>query len=289
MLTQLFVNGIVNGSLIALLAVGFGLVYNTTKIFHIAYAMQYALAAYVFYAFSIVLGMNVFIAVTLSIIFTIFLSMMIEAIIYMPLIQRQASHNQILVSSLGIMIIGINLIALIFGNDTKVITTGSSGIFNFGTLVLSGNQLKQFLVCMVLLIGFACFTKFSQFGLVVRALRDDSNLSAIFAINHKVVRLLLFGISGLIVSIGSMLIAIDVGMDPYVGMPILLNAFVAVIIGGSGKLLTPIIGGFMLGIVQALSITFVSANWSLSLTFIVLIIFLLLRPQGIAGELAREV
>jgi branched-subunit amino acid ABC-type transport system permease component len=111
----------------------------------------------------------------------------------------------------------------------------------------------------------------------------------VFAVNIKSYRLILFSISGLFAAVVGIIVAYDVSIDPYMGMPMLLNAFVALIIGGVGKFHAPVIGGFLIGILQAVTIYLFNTNWSIAVTFLILIIFLLFRQQGIAGELQREV
>jgi branched-chain amino acid transport system permease protein len=102
-------------------------------------------------------------------------------------------------------------------------------------------------------------------------------------------RLILFILSGFFAALGGGLVAYDVGMDPYVGMPMLLNAVVALIIGGMGRFEAPIIGGFIIGILQAMVVWAFSSRWQDAVTFTLLILFLLFRPQGLMGEKKRAV
>jgi branched-chain amino acid transport system permease protein len=141
---------------------------------------------------------------------------------------------------------------------------------------------------MVLFIFFI-FLKYSKFGIKTRAMRDDDILCKVFGMNIDKTRLILFALSGIFVAMGSGLVAYDVGMDPYVGMPMLLNAVVALIIGGVGRFEAPIVGGFIIGILQALTIWRFSARWQDAVTFLLLILFLLFRPKGILGEKQRLV
>ncbi|MEI6143954.1 MAG: branched-chain amino acid ABC transporter permease, partial [Mariniphaga sp.] len=274
---------------IAIVALGFALVYNTTKIFHIAYAVLYTFAPYIFFTFHTNHGLNFGFAAILAIISTVLLSMIIELVVYQPLQRKKSSLNQVLISSIGVMIIVTNLLALLYGNETKMINPGISGSLLIGNVLITNNQIIQVSVSLFLIILFFLFLKYSKFGLVTRALRDDEYLSKVFAVNIRGLRLLVFGLSGLFAAIGGLLVAYDVGIDPYVGMPMLLNAFVALIIGGAGKFYTPVIGAFVIGILQSLTIWQFSANWCEAITFVLLICFLIFRPQGLAGELQREV
>ena len=120
-------------------------------------------------------------------------------------------------------------------------------------------------------------------------MRDDPELCMVFGRNIYRTRSILFILSGAFVAIGSGLVALDVGMDPYVGMAMFLNAMVALIVGGVGRFEAPILGGFIIGILQALTVWLFSSRWEDAIVFVLLILFLLLRPQGIMGEKGRQV
>ncbi len=96
-------------------------------------------------------------------------------------------------------------------------------------------------------------------------------------------------LSGFFAAVGGLLIAYDVGLDPYVGMPMLLNAVVALIIGGVGRFEGPILGGFIIGILQSMVVWVFSSRWQTAVTFVLLVIFLIFRPYGILGEKERKV
>jgi branched-chain amino acid transport system permease protein len=194
-----------------------------------------------------------------------------------------------MISSIGVMIVIINTVAMVYGNETKIINTDISNSIIFGGIILTYTQIAQLVFSSLIFILFFIFLKYSQFGIKTRAMRDDDILFTVFGQNLPQMRTLLFILSGMLVSIGSIMVAYDVGFDPYVGMPMLLNAIVALIIGGIGRFEAPIMGGFILGILQALSVYTFSARWQDAVTFILLIAFLLFRPQGILGEKHRAV
>lgn len=289
MLLQFIINGLITGAIYALVSLGFALVYNTTKIFHISYSILYISAPYLLFTFFNIWELNIFLSIILAISGTIILSLIIETAVYQPLIKKNSSLNVIMIASIGVMTVIINIIALLYGNDTKIINSDISKSVSISDIIITYPQLMQFFVSVLLLIIFLLFLKFSEFGVKTRAIRDDVYLCKLFALNVKVFRLKLFAISGLFVAIGGILIAYDVGFDPYVGMPILLNAIVALIIGGVGKFHAPIIGGFIIGLLQSIVVWKFSANWQDAVTFALLIIFLLFRPQGLFGEKRRLV
>lgn len=288
LLLQLLLNGIVNGAIYAVVAVGFSLVYNTTKIFHISYAAFYMLPAYFLLTFWNFWHIPLFLSIVLVICVTAVISLLNFKMIYKPMILNLNSPETILIASLGLMIVFINVIAMIFGNETKILSNELSGSFSFGGYIITVNQIWQVGISLFLLAGFLVFLKFSGIGIRFRALRDDRELFEVLGHNSEKYLSYIFLLSGAFVAVASMLVAYDVGMDPYVGMPMLLNGMVAMIIGGIGRFDTPILGGFILGIIQALAVWKFSASWNDAITFTILILFLLFKPEGLLGEKVRR-
>jgi len=289
MIWQFIVNGIITGMIYGVVALGFALVYNTTRIFHIAYAAIYMVAPYLLMFSMQSLGLPLFVSILLAVLGTILIGSAVDILIYSPLAKRNSSSNVIMVSSIGAMIIIINVVALIFGNETKIINPGVSQSITIGKILVTYTQVFQFVTALFLFLLFFIFLKFSRFGIITRAYRDDEKLASVLGTNIPAIKRLLFILSSAFAAVGSCLIAYDVGMNPYVGMPMLLNAVVALIIGGVGRFEAPVLGGVLIGVLQALVVYFSSARWQDAVTFLLLILFLLLRPQGILGEKMRTV
>jgi branched-chain amino acid transport system permease protein len=289
MIWQFIVNGIITGMIYGVVALGFALVYNTTRIFHIAYAAIYMVAPYLLMFSMQSLGLPLFVSILLAVLGTILIGYAVDILIYSPLAKRNSSSNVIMVSSIGAMIIIINVVAIIFGNETKIVNPGVSQSITIGKILVTYTQVFQFVTALFLFLLFFIFLKFSRFGIITRAYRDDEKLASVLGTNIPAIKRLLFILSSAFAAVGSCLIAYDVGMNPYVGMPMLLNAVVALIIGGVGRFEAPVLGGVLIGVLQALVVYFSSARWQDAVTFLLLILFLLLRPQGILGEKMRTV
>jgi len=246
-------------------------------------------APYMILTFYRNLGIPFYLAFPIAILLTVFLSVLMELIIYRPLSRKKSSSTVVIISSIGIMIVVINLIAMFYGNETKILNPNISKSISIGNIIITYSQLFQLIISILAIIIFLVFLKFSKFGIKTRAMRDDDELCSVFGMNINKMRLILFVLSGFFAALGGGLIAYDVGMDPYVGMPMLLNAVVALIIGGMGRFEAPIIGGFIIGILQALTVWVFSSRWQDAVTFTLLILFLLFRPQGLMGEKERAV
>lgn len=289
MMGQFIVNGIITGVIYALVSLGFALVYNTTRIFHIAYSVLYMVSPYLILTLYTNLGLPFLPAFILAVLLTVGLSLFIEILIYRPLTKKGSSPNIVMISSIGVMIVLINIIAMIYGNESRVLTRDISQAYKLGTIIVTHTQLLQFFCGSVILSLFTLSLRLSRFGVRTRALRDDDVLCSVLGLDIYKMRTVLFILSAAFAAVGGGLVAYDVGMDPYVGMPMLLNAVVALIIGGVGRFEAPIIGGLIIGILQSLSVWAFSARWQDAITFTLLIVFLLFRPQGLFGEKKRVV
>ena len=289
MLVRFLINGIITGILYSLLAIGFSLVYNTTKLFHIVAAAIYVFAAYMFYLFSVTMGLPVAFAAIVSMVLTMALSLLTDVSVYRPLKKRKASNNVAMIASIGMMTVIVNMLAMFFGNETKVIDNTIHRTFVFGNIIITTPQMWQMVVGCIVLVAFMLFIGRSQWGIRFRALSADSVLYETLGYNTAHTRTFVFLLSGLFIAIASCLTVYDIGLDPQMGMNVLINAMVAMIVGGVGRFGTCVLGGITLGLLQALTVWQFSSNWQNAVTFVLLLILLFIRPQGIAGYKQRTV
>ncbi len=287
MIIQFLANGLVNGALIALVALGFSLVYNTTRIFHIAYAGIYLWAAYILYFFLEILHWPLAASFLMAILGSGLISLACEKLIYAPLSKRGRSPNSLMISSVGVLILMVSLGELAFGNAARYadIELPGSGL-DIG-LLLPGFKVISLLLVTVVIVLFFLFLKYSSMGIRIRALRDEELLSRVFGVNTALLKAGLFVLSGFLVAIASGLNMLDMGINPHLGIPIFINAFVALVIGGIGRFDGPVLGGILLGLLQAMTEYFFDSRWVMMVTFILLFIFLIIRPQGLIPSRTR--
>ena len=289
MIGQFIVNGFITGILYSLLAIGFALVYNTTKLFHIVAAAVYVFAAYMFYLFSVTFGLPVFVGALIAVVLTMGLSLLTDVAVYRPLKQRKASNNVAMIASIGMMTVIVNLLAMFFGNETKVVDNAIHRSFALGNIIITTPQMWQLVLGCAVIALFLVFIGLTPWGIRFRALNSDSVLYETLGYDTSRTRTFVFLMSGAFIALGSCLTSYDIGLDPHMGMNVLINALVAMIIGGVGRFSTCVIGGITLGILQALTVYQFSSNWQNAVTFLLLLILLFIRPQGIAGYKQRTV
>lgn len=283
---QVFANGLVSGASIALLALAFAVVYQPTRVFHIALAGIYSLVPFL----ALSLG-SAGIPWPICALAAIFsgggLSVLCESLNHAPLDRKGAGPGLHLVSSLGIFIVLVQLIAMIWGNEVKVLRHGIDTVFTISSITLTRAQIIAAAVSCSLLFIFFFWLRFSKLGLQFRALADNPTQLALFGYNIRRLRFLAFGIAGLLAATSSLLVAFDLGFDPHGGLNALLLAIVAVIIGGRESLFGPVLAGFLLGVMRAQIVWYGSARWQDTVTYLLLVLFLFLRPQGLIGKKNR--
>ena len=289
MIGQFVINGLITGILYSLLAIGFALVYNTTRVFHIAAAGIYVFAAYMFWFFVARVGLPVISASLVAIVLTMVLSLLSELLVYRPLKNKKASLNVAMIASIGAMTVIVNTIAMCFGNETKVVENAILQPLTIGDIIITTPQKYQAMIGIAVLVIFMAILQRTNWGLRLRALSADETLFETLGYDTKVTRVMVFLVSGAFIAIASCLTVYDVGLDPNMGMSVLISAVVAMIIGGVGKFSTCILGGLTLGVLQSLTVYLFASNWQNAVTFVVLLILLFLRPQGIAGYKQRTV
>ena len=181
------------------------------------------------------------------------------------------------------------LIAMFFGNETKVVQNSILKTYQWGELIITTPQLYQVIVAVVAITVFLFFLGRTQFGLKIRALSADETLFETLGYDKQQTFSVVFLASGLFIGFASCVTVYDVGVDPNMGMTVLINAMVAMIIGGMGRFKACVLGSLLLGISQSLTVYFFTSNWQNAVTFSLLLVFLFLRPQGIAGYKQRVV
>lgn len=284
---QLLANGLVTGCAYALVALGFSLIYNTTRIFHIAHGAVYVVAAYLYYSFYVLWGIPLVGAALLTVVGAMVLGVLIDEVIHVPLDQQDSSMLIHLLSSLGLYIALVNIIAMFYGNQTKELVSGVQLTYSAGGVILTQVQVATVVVAVVLFIGLVVLLRKTRLGQQLRAMRDDPELLTVMGLNPRTLRRVVFGLGSALAAVGAILQGLDVGIDPRIGLTAVLNGAVAVIIGGIGLFEAAALGALVLGLLQSIAVWQASARWQEAVTFGVLILFLLSRPQGIFGKQRR--
>lgn len=283
---QILINGLIQGLLLALMAIGFSVVYNSTGILHIAQGAIYALSPFLLLSF-LQWGMEIPLAISLALLISIIISVLFDLVNHGPLHRKEASVPIHLISSLGIYIVAIQVIAIFWGNETKVLRDGIDVTYIMSNIIITRSQTLGGIISLFSIVIFFLWLKKTDSGLKFMALSDNPVQLSLLGYDISRLRLLAFGMSGILTAIASMLTAMDIGFDPHGGLNTVLIAIVATIIGGRGSFIGPVIGGIALGIIRSQVVWYASARWQDAISFFILVLFLFFRPQGIFGKKGR--
>ncbi len=284
---QVFLNGAISGLTLAVLALAFMVVYLPCRVFYLALAGIYALVPYITLS-GLRHGWPVWLAVTAAVATGIGVSLLCELLNHAPLEKKHGSPGAHLIASLGLYLILVQVVAMIWGNETQVLRSGIDTVYRLGeTIILTRAQVLAGCGSIILLMAFYCWLRFSNLGLQFRAMADNPIQLALHGYNIRRLRLFAFAMAGFLAAVSALAVANDVGFDPHGGLPVLLLAIVAVIIGGNTSFLAPVLGGLLLGIIRASAVWHLSARWQDAVAFLLLALFLLFRPHGILGRKLR--
>lgn len=284
---QILLNGTIQGLLFALMGVAFSLVYSTTKTFHIALGGIYALAPYLLLA-CINAGWSPIVGILVSLGVTGGLGVLCEEVLHWPFTRKSAPPEIHLIGSLGMFLVIIQVIALIWGNDIQVLRAGVDQVFIISdSLRLTRAQLACGVGAALVLALFFFLLRKSDLGLQFRAMADNSILLSLLGKNVRRLRRLVFLGSAMLAAIAALASAYDTGFDPHGGLNAVLFGMVATIIGGRGSFFGAAVAGLLLGIVRSQVVWYGSSRWEEAATFLLLSLFLFVRPQGIFGRKLR--
>jgi branched-chain amino acid transport system permease protein len=256
-------------------------------VFHFVHGAIYVLSAYLLYTLYSVWHLPVVVALILVPLLAALIGVLVDELLYRPLVKRGSSLLIQMLSSLGLYIVLVNVIAMVYGNETKVLYPGIQPTVELGGVILTRIQVATAASGIVLFVAVVVLLRRTRLGNIIRALRDDPDLVSAMGINPRLVRWAVFALGSALAAVAAMLAGLDVGIDPNIGMNALLNGAVGVIIGGIGIFEGAALGGVTIGVLQSLSIWQLSARWQDAVTFVLLILFLLFRPQGLFGGRRR--
>ena len=282
---QLIVNSIIAGSIYAFIAIGFNLIFGVTRFFNLAHGSMAVIGGYTVFYFAKTLGWGIGFSILLGIVIAGLVGLVLYKLVFAPMRRRRASNMVLLVASLGAFTLIEALIAILFTSQFKTLSDiGIQKIFSIGTGFFTATHLLMFAAVILITIILALILKFTSFGKAIKAISDDEEVAKIVGINTRRIISWVFLIGSAIAGLGGILIGFDTGLEPIMGLQLLLKGVIAAIIGGVGSIYGAVLGAFLLGFVENFGIWQISGEWKDAIAFGLLIIFLIFRPRGILGR-----
>jgi branched-subunit amino acid ABC-type transport system permease component len=291
---QLFVNGLVTGSVIAIAAVGVSIVYGILRLVNFAYGDFMAFGALVTYAFNGPAGVPLLPATLLGMLFTATLSLGLDFTLWRPLRARRAGFMSLFLASIGLALVLRQALLLAFGPQPQQFRVDPYKVYVLGSVRLSQAQFVAIVAAVGIILALGVFLSRTTLGRTMRALADDRELAAIAGVNVGRVIAFTWVLSGLLAGVAGVLAGlVQTTFDPNFGFTLLLPIFAAVVLGGIGSAYGALVGGLLLGVAMELSTwpSFfggVDPVYKPVVAFVVLGAALMVRPQGLFGR-ARTV
>ena len=284
------INGVSLGSVYAIIALGYTMVYGIAKMLNFAHGDIIMIGSYVVFVTVSSMGLPPMLGVLLAVAACTLLGVVIERVAYKPL--RSASPLAVLITAIGVSYLLQNVALLIFGADTKSFTSVvkiPALKLADGQLNITGEAIATILSCIVIMAGLMAFINRTRAGQAMLAVSEDKGAATLMGINVNGTIALTFAIGSALAAIaGVLLCSAYPSLTPYTGSMPGIKAFVAAVFGGIGSIPGAFIGGVLLGVIEILSKAYISSQLSDAIVYSVLIIVLLVKPTGILGKKISE-
>ncbi len=284
------INGISLGSVYAIIALGYTMVYGIAKMLNFAHGDVIMVGGYMVFIFMVNLGLPAIVSIVLAMAVCTVLGIVIETVAYRPL--RGAPSLAVLITAIGVSYLLQNLALLIWGSTPKSFTS----VVNMeplrlagGQLVITGESIVTIGVCIVVMVGLSLFINRTRMGRAMLAVSEDKGAAQLMGVNVNGTIMLTFAIGSALAAVAGALLCSSYPMLlPTTGSMPGIKAFVAAVFGGIGSVPGAMLGGILLGIIETLSKAYISTQLSDAIVFSVLIIVLLVKPTGILGKKISE-
>ncbi len=284
------INGISLGSVYAIIALGYTMVYGIAKMLNFAHGDVIMIGCYVVFLAMSRSRLSPLPAVALAVIACTLLGITIEKIAYKPL--RRATPLAVLITAIGVSYFLQNMALLLFGDDTKslgsVVNVPALKLAG-GALTISGTTIVTVAACVVIMVGLSLFVKRTKAGQAMLAVSEDKDAAQLMGVNVNATISLTFAIgSGLAAVAGVLFCSAYPTLTPYTGSMPGIKAFTAAVFGGVGSIPGALVGGILLGVIEILGRAYISSQLSDAIVFAVLILVLLVKPTGLLGKQIHE-
>ena len=286
---KILISGISLGSVYAIIALGYTMVYGIAKMLNFAHGDVIMVGGYISFCVVQYLDLPVWLSVVMAMVVCTVLGIVIEGLAYKPL--RAAPSLAVLITAIGVSYFLQNAALLIWGASPKVYKSVVEGQLELmgGELKISWVTILTVAVCVVIAVALTLFTNHSKMGKAMRACSEDKGAAQLMGINVNRTISLTFAIGSALAAVaGVLLCSYTTSLMPTTGSMPGIKAFTAAVFGGIGSIPGAFLGGILLGVIEALAKAYISTQLSNTVLFAVLIVVLLVRPAGLLGKYVPE-
>ena len=287
-LIQTLISGLSLGSIYALIALGYTMVYGIAKMQNFAHGDIIMVGAYAVITVVFTMGLPPFIAILISIALCALLGIVIEFLAYRPL--RQAQPLAVLITAIGVSYLLQNLALLIYGSEQKAFPTiVALPTVHIGGVYIDGITLATLVVTAVIMVALSLFINKTRMGKAMRAVSEDKEAAELMGISVNRTITVTFAIGSALAGVAAIFYgAAYTYIRPTTGAMPGIKAFTAAVFGGIGSIPGAMLGGILLGVIEQLSKTYISTLWADAIVFGVLVVVLVVKPTGLLGKKISE-
>ena len=284
------INGLSLGSVYAIIALGYTMVYGIAKMLNFAHGDIIMVGAFAVF-FCMKSGVNAIFSILISMVICTLLGIVIEKVAYKPL-RKANSSLAVLITAIGVSYLLQNLALLLFGADarsfTSVVSLKPIKLFD-GQVSITGEAIVTIITCVVIMIALTLFVNKTKAGQAMQAVSEDKGAAQLMGINVNATITLTFAIGSALAAIaGALMCSAYPNLTPYSGTMPGIKAFVAAVFGGIGSIPGAMIGGLLIGVIEIIGKAYISSQMTDAIVFAILIIVLLVKPSGILGKNVQE-
>ena len=284
------INGISLGSVYAIIALGYTMVYGIAKMLNFAHGDVIMVGAYISFCVTQYLGLPAVVSIVLAMLVCTVLGMLIERLAYKPL--RSAPKLAVLITAIGVSYLLQNSAQLIWGSNPKsfnsAVNLGSIRLFD-GQLLITDEAIVTVIACVVIMIALTLFTSRTKMGKAMRAVSEDQGAARLMGVDVNQTISLTFAIGSALAAIAGVLLCSSYPvLQPTTGSMPGIKAFTAAVFGGIGSIPGAMLGGILLGLIEIFGKAYISTELGDAIVFLILIVMLLVKPTGLLGKKVSE-
>ena len=276
-------NGVIIGSMYALIGSGIALVYGTMRVLNLAHGEFYMLGGYFTFYLFVTFGLPAWLAIPLAMAAAFLVGALIQRLAIRSLLGREGWMFSTIAATLGLSIFLQNLALLVFGEQFQNLPYYLDGTLAIGPIRLPMQRVLIFVVALATIAAMTYILKRTRLGWAIRATAQDRDAAQVVGIPAERIYMITFGLAAALGAVAAAMLAPIYAINPWSGMPILLKGFVVVILGGLGSFPGAIAGGLILGMVEAIGVQLTASEWRDVISFALMIAVIWWRPWGLFG------
>ncbi|MDP9591560.1 branched-chain amino acid ABC transporter permease [Shinella sumterensis] len=284
---QIIANGLYLGAQYALIALGLTLIFSLMNVLNFAHGQMYVFGGFVTYTVVVQLGLPFIVGLFASAIVLAIMGAAIEKFLFAPVIRRSKRDESTMLLAAGIAFFLDAVILLAFGEKQRGVPKIVNGVFNWDMrIIMPYDRILIGVLAILLIVVFIAFMNYSRTGRAMRALAQDKMAAQLMGVNVARYSMIGFALGAMLAGlVGGLLVTIT-GVNLGMGGPTSVKAFLMIMIGGAGVISGAIAGGFILGMMESVGLTVLSAYGDITylVIFATLMVFLAVRPQGLMGK-----